>query len=173
MPFAGFVELEGTLVGTILSRSITGLPANADALPTYRIYGPSGLVANGSGTSSLLDTKAITNAADNGSGLIRITSASHGLTTGTRVTIESVGGVAAANGAWTITRIDANNFDLQGSTFSGTYTSGGVWNVSGLYKYEHSILSANGFESGQTYTVVGTWAVGGLSVTAEDKFTVV
>lgn len=70
---------------------------------------------------------SVTGAANNGSGLIRITVASTAsLTTGNVKTLSDVGGVSAANGTWTITVIDGTHFDLQGSTFSGTYTSGGV-----------------------------------------------
>jgi hypothetical protein len=70
----------------------------------------------------------ITNTADNGSGLIRITINGHGYTTGDEVNIPAPGpgGVAAAVGQWIITVIDANNFDLQGSVFAGGYTSGGT-----------------------------------------------
>lgn len=72
-------------------------------------------------------TGSITGAANNGSGLIRITSASHNLQTGVTVTIASVGGTTEANGTWVITRVDANNFDLQSSTFTNAYTAGGTW----------------------------------------------
>lgn len=69
----------------------------------------------------------VTNAADNGSGLIRITTdADHTLQTGNQVLIASVDGTTEANGTWTITRVDATNFDLQDSTFSNSYTSGGT-----------------------------------------------
>jgi hypothetical protein len=65
---------------------------------------------------------------NNGSGLIRVTYTSHGLTTGWRVTIQGVVGVANANGTWYVTVIDANTFDLQTSQFSGTWTAGtGQW----------------------------------------------
>lgn len=70
--------------------------------------------------------RAVTAAADNGSGLIRLTSAAHGWSTGQAVYAEAVGGVSNATGQWTITVIDANTFDLQGSTWGGAYTSGGV-----------------------------------------------
>jgi hypothetical protein len=74
-----------------------------------------------------INALAITGAADNGAGLVRITVASTaGLTTGDVKTISSVGGVTAANGTFAITVIDATTFDLQGSTFSGAYTSGGI-----------------------------------------------
>lgn len=68
----------------------------------------------------------VANAADNGSGLIRITTSTpHGRTTSDVVYIADVVGVTAANGRWVITVIDGSTFDLQGSTFAGAYTSGG------------------------------------------------
>jgi len=65
--------------------------------------------------------------ADNGSGLIRITStAAHGLTTGNGIAIANVVGTTEANASWeSITVIDSTNFDLVGSTFTNAYTSGG------------------------------------------------
>lgn len=74
----------------------------------------------------LIVSRVVTNAADNGAGLIRITSAAHGFFTGDLITVASVGGVPNATGTWVITRIDANNFDLDGSTFAGAYTVGGT-----------------------------------------------
>jgi hypothetical protein len=70
----------------------------------------------------------ITNAANNGSGLIRITAAGHGLKTGYNVYIVSVNGVTAANStasnpSWQVRVIDQSNFDLVGSTFGGTWAS--------------------------------------------------
>lgn len=73
----------------------------------------------------------VSGAADNGSGLVRITTASaHGLSTSDVVRVWGVspnpGGGAAigtieANGVWTVTVIDSTNVDLQGSTFTNTY----------------------------------------------------
>jgi len=69
----------------------------------------------------------VSGAANNGSGLIRITtSTTHGYTTGDRVIVDSVGGVPNANGSWLVTVTDTTHFDLQGSTFAGAYTSGGI-----------------------------------------------
>lgn len=69
---------------------------------------------------------AVTDAADNGSGLIRLTvDSTSGFTTGDYKTIENVGGTTEANGDWTITVIDGTHIDLQGSTFANAYTSGG------------------------------------------------
>lgn len=69
---------------------------------------------------------SITGAADNGSGLIRITAAGHQLITGDSAVIVSVGGTTEANGIWTVTKITSSTFDLQGSTFTHAYTSGGA-----------------------------------------------
>jgi hypothetical protein len=44
---------------------------------------------------------------------------------GMEVTIAGVLGNTAANGSWTIAEIDSTHFSLNGSTGSGTYTSGG------------------------------------------------
>jgi len=68
--------------------------------------------------------------ANNGSGLVRITRAAHGFTTGDNVTVADVSGVPGANGTFTITVIDANSFDLVGSTFSGAYVNTGWASVS-------------------------------------------
>lgn len=58
---------------------------------------------------------------------IQITSAAHGLATGASITLTGVGGNTAANGSWSITVVDANNFTLNGSTGNGAYTSGGTY----------------------------------------------
>lgn len=58
---------------------------------------------------------------------IKVTSNSHGLLTGAKVKITGVEGMTEANGTWTITRIDANKFSLNGSAGANTYTGGGTW----------------------------------------------
>jgi hypothetical protein len=60
-------------------------------------------------------------------GTIAVTSTLHGLTNGSLVFVSGVGGNTAANGRFTITVIDANTFSLNGSSGSGAYTGGGVW----------------------------------------------
>lgn len=57
---------------------------------------------------------------------IQITAPNHGYKTGQKTTISGVGGITAANGTWTVTVVDSNNFTLNGSVGSGAYTSGGV-----------------------------------------------
>lgn len=94
---------------------------------------------------------AVTGCADNGSGLIRITVGSaQDWQTGLRMQVNFVGGVSAAKGEWVITRITSTTFDLQGSTFSGSYTSGGLiaptnkqLTIAGSGNCEFSVAGAN------------------------------
>lgn len=76
---------------------------------------------------------AVSGAANNGSGLIRLTftatSTSTGPATGTEVFVNSVGGTAEANNTWLATNISSNIIDLQGSAFVNAYTSGGQVNT--------------------------------------------
>ena len=65
----------------------------------------------------------VTACANNGSGLVRITSAAHGLSTGDQVIVAGVLGATGANGTFTVTVISTTQIDLQGSTFGGTWTS--------------------------------------------------
>jgi hypothetical protein len=61
---------------------------------------------------------------------IVITSAGHGLSTGNQVAIRECLGNTAANGTWTVTRLTADTFSLDGSTGNGTYTTSphaGTW----------------------------------------------
>jgi len=83
-------------------------------------------------TATFVDTQLrpsynITTIANNGAGLFRITTVAHGLITGDRVKISGITNYTAANGYWVVTRIDADNFDLVGSTFAGAGASNGTW----------------------------------------------
>lgn len=74
---------------------------------------------------------AVSGAANNGSGLIRLTIASHVFTTGDIAVVRGVGGTTEANGRWVVTVINSTTIDLQGSTFANAYTSGGFAALSG------------------------------------------
>jgi len=110
------------------------------------------------------NTVDVSGAADNGVGLIRITtSAVHGLTTGDKVFIEDVLGVTAANGEWTVTVVDTTNIDLDGSTFAGTYTSGGTVVISHPYEDEVSYLGISASKGIDTIVHVVFGSLFGLS----------
>lgn len=159
MEFSGFVTLEDTLTLWVAVRDSDSQPVAPTAAPTFRIYGPSGLLSAAGGTTSAAHTGNITGAT-NASPIV-ITSAAHGLSTGQRVTQASVGGNTAANGTFVITKVDANTYSLDGSTGNGSYTSGGTFTVTGFYKATISATGANGFESGEHYACHFSWAVSG------------
>src|SRR5262245_22319796 len=84
-----------------------------------------------------------------------ITSTAHGLSTGQKITIASVGGMTQLNGnTYTITKLSADTFSLDGinSTAYTTYTSGGTWSVvaTGLGVG----LTSNAIPSGSTYALI-------------------
>ena len=58
---------------------------------------------------------------------IVITSTAHGLSTGDAISVSGVAGNTAANGVFTITKVDDNSFSLNGTTGNASYTSGGTW----------------------------------------------
>jgi hypothetical protein len=57
---------------------------------------------------------------------IVITATAHGLLTGDKALVAAVGGNTAANGLFSVTRVDANTLSLNGSVGNGSYTSGGT-----------------------------------------------
>lgn len=166
--FAGFCELSQTKRIYLQTKNASKVPTNAASLPTFRVYGASGLVH--SGTAAFAKSGTVTGAT-NASPIV-ITSASHGLTTGTRITVADVLGNTAANGSFNVTNINATTFSLDGSTGNGAYTSGGTWQIAGLYALDIVASAGNGFESGQTYTVVVTFVISSVTYTEEFVFTV-
>lgn len=69
----------------------------------------------------------ILGAANNGSGLIRLTVANTStFATGQRKVVAGVVGTTEANDSWVITVVDGTHIDLQGSAFSNNYISGGT-----------------------------------------------
>lgn len=101
-----------------------------------------GVFVRGAGATVYAGT--ITNATDNGSGKIRITSAAHGRVTGDSVHIEGIVGTTEANGDWdSITVIDENTYDLDLSVFANAYVSDGTWSerTFDVHVYHNSIRS--------------------------------
>jgi len=69
---------------------------------------------------------AVTGAVANGLGSIRLTVVGHGLESGDWVQVAGVGGVPAATGQFQVSVITSSAYDLIGSTFSGSFSSGGT-----------------------------------------------
>lgn len=119
----------------------TGIPVprgdvrvtSADDDPTVdkRVVQQTGEAPNGTNQLPGTDPNAVTfrlvsAVADNGNGAIRLTVGNtNGFITGQGVTVQEVEGVTGANGDFYITVINKTQIDLDGSTFSGSYTSGG------------------------------------------------
>jgi len=114
----------------------TGIPIPGNTLritenDDFRVTQQTGEPPGGTNTLPGTDPNAVTyriisNAADNGSGLIRLTvNTTNGMITGQKVTIGDVVGTTEANGNWTVTVISLTEIDLQSSAFTNAYSSGG------------------------------------------------
>lgn len=111
-----------------------------DTNPTTQVFSYQGGFVTNSGTTfkawlaagpgSLQAT--VSGAANNGSGLIRLTTTSTAnFQTNQWWQVADVVGTTEANGTWAITVIDGTHIDLQSSTFTNAYVSGGVvWGAS-------------------------------------------
>ncbi|MBI1213956.1 MAG: hypothetical protein GC190_21045 [Alphaproteobacteria bacterium] len=88
--------------------------------------------------------KTITNVT-NASGLFHVTAAND-YNEGDFVDINSVsgsGGMTDINKAWKAINVTSTAFDLEGSTFTGSYTSGGKATRFATYRWRHSAFSAS------------------------------
>lgn len=114
----------------------TGIPIPGNTLRItenndYRVTQETGEPPYGTNQLPGTDPNAVTyrtisNAFNNGSGGIRLTvNTTNGMITGQTVTIGDVLGTTEANGNWTITVVSANTVDLNNSTFTNAYLSGG------------------------------------------------
>lgn len=72
-------------------------------------------------------TNAVTGAANNGGGLIRLAiTSTRGIFSGSTMVVSGIVGTTEANGTWVVTVIDATHVDLVASTFANAYVSGGT-----------------------------------------------
>jgi hypothetical protein len=111
-------------VGVVNSGRLTGISWSTDNGATWN---PMDLPQTLEGSSAITD---VTGA---GVSPIVITSNNHGLKNGDRVRIGGVMGNAAANGDFTVTVVNANQFSLDSTIGNGDYTGGGTWSrIEGL-----------------------------------------
>ena len=172
--YLGLVTMAAQFTFPHLTVNAAGTPKDADSAPTFRIYGYGGLLNNATGSMLPMDPSSSggpISGATNASPIV-ITSANHGLSTGTRVTVQNVLGNTAANGDWQITRVDGNTFSLNGSTGNSGYTGGGTWHTTGLYAFTYTPQGANGFVGGQSYAALVTWQVAGVTQAAIHTFSI-
>lgn len=167
--FLGYMPIDEAFLLLALLKDASDIPTASSTTPLYRVYAQDGLVE--SGTLSAGDTGSITGASN--ATPIVITAANHGLVTGQRVTIAGVGGNTAANGTFTVTRIDADSFSLDGSIGNGAYTTGGTWTVTGLYSKTLTPTLAGGYSQGEHYDVIVYGTIGGNVIAQQYRFGVV
>lgn len=74
----------------------------------------------------LTDYALAVTGATNATPIVITTGTSHGLTTGHRVCITGITGNTAANGMWTVTVVDTDEFSLDSSVGNGAYSAGGL-----------------------------------------------
>jgi hypothetical protein len=107
-----------------------------------------------SGSANTTVTYAISNVANNGSGLYRLTltSATAVPVTGDTMWVSAVTGTQSANGKWTVTAIDSTHIDLQGSAAAGVAPTGNTTNLSFVVS---GLSSLAGIGIGSTITGAG------------------
>lgn len=105
------------------------------------------------------DTVSITNVEANGrdSNYVKITTTSaHGLSNGDKVFIKDVFGTTEANGAFKITGVTSTTFELLGTDFQNTYTSGGTVILGYGWTITDGGMTAFTFEVDTTRTSTGS-----------------
>ena len=110
--------------------------------------------------------------------IIITTGSTAGLTTGMEVNVENVTGNTAANGLWTVTVLNATQFELEGSNGAvgannGVFTGGGTWSLPILGTTAAAGLLQNLFitNPGTALTCNSTISVSGSMVVASDSIT--
>lgn len=80
-----------------------------------------------------------------------------GVQNGDTGNVAAVGGVSAASGPWAFDVVDSTHLTLRGSTFSGSYTSGGTVTVSGTVA---PTVTGNSVQLQANGIAVPTWITG-------------
>ncbi len=132
----------------VMFNGAAGLAWAAANLYETDIYGPF--------STSAAPVLTVEGAADNGSGLIRLTvNSTSGMAAGNTVTAAAIGGTTEANGQWIVDAvIDATHLDLRGSAFVHSYTTGGTVTVNGVMA---ATLSGNNVQIVATGITAAPW----------------
>lgn len=120
--------------GSRLFRNITDVNGVPQSRPAGNVFGgtlPARENVQAFRLSSTDETSQAINTLSASGSLVNVLITSHGFVTGDYIWLEGAGGMTEANKlTWQVTRIDDDNFTLNGSLFTGTYTSGGnIWTI--------------------------------------------
>ncbi len=160
-----------TTIPVSFTNPATGASQNPDADPTFVVMGSDGLIAGGNGTAELMEEGSITGFTLGSPNTV--TSTNHGLADGAVVTFSGVGGVTGLSGNYQVTVVDANNFTIVAS-LGGSFTSGGSWNVPGIYGCQLDSVIRSALEAGRNYTLFAYGSFSGTIRTAPQRdFTVI
>jgi hypothetical protein len=118
------------------------------------------------GTTQLLSpggkTTPISFVSAGGGGVILITDIAHGYASGQTIYIAGVQGTVEANGTWTITVVNPNQFSLNGSTFANPYAGGGTASpLAQAAGMQQGLLQAS-FSEPETYSIMFDLGVAGI-----------
>lgn len=146
------VRTDFTVLVQVLSAGLS--PVDPDAAPTFRVYGESSLLGNGTATQAVAGSiGGVTNANP-----AVVNAPAHGLTSGTVVTVAGVLGATGANGSSPVTVVDPDHFSVPRAA-GGAYTSGGAWAVTGLWAALVDTSIRTQMEPGRAYTLIADYAV--------------
>jgi hypothetical protein len=134
------------LTGIPIPGNTLRITENDDYRVTQQTGAPNGSLNELPGTDpNAITYRVISNAANNGSGLIRLTvNTTSGMITNQQVTVADIVGTTEANGNWTITVISLTEVDLIGSAFANTYTSGGYVVNNPALPYNNTTIPSTG-----------------------------
>lgn len=105
----------------------------------------------------------VTAAANNGSGLVRLTIGANSFSDGDAVLVAGVGGTVEANGNWFVTGRTATTIDLRGSSFANAYTSGGTASTVPGSKVTADVIKPIPFYAVLVGNATANWAFGAWS----------
>lgn len=132
LPQGGATRRPGTMLAALTKDQtdnpfqVTEMPFLFSTTQPYDLEIGQGYIRPFKSGGQILNVEAVTGAANNGGGLVRLAiAATAGLYTGNSMTVSGIAGTTEANGTWSITVIDGTHVDLQGSAFVHAYVSGG------------------------------------------------
>ena len=129
----GFLNGQTVSIGGAIDSKANGtftIEVTQNDLDSFKLVGVSSTATNGAGGIIVgpdhPNVLSVIGVAQNSpKATIVVTTTAHELVTGDIVAVAGVGGVTGANGSWSVRVLSDTTFELVGSTFAGSFTSGG------------------------------------------------